>query len=591
VIAVGHFEEQEIDLSGAPWSRRGSYMTLSMNTDTRDHPGRDHDIEPGLYLCDVSGYRLWRWNGVFRVLGLVGDDTVQPQVRSATPSLLVLSAGDGTIEVTWDGSDTMRFRVRGVGMRLVQSVIDPLDSALAFPMNDNAWRLLMGEDTHFVATRLGGTLTVDAPRVRTGASDTDDRKVVDFRPDVHGVGEFAVTQYETGYAARAFWLPFDEARAAVALELAGWADGFPRISQDLAPTSDAAAALLWSNTVGPRGILSRPGVLMSKNWMHAIWSWDNCFVSLGVAGGDPQLAWDQFMLPFDLQAPDGMLADVLHDNGRLWGFCKPPVHGWTLRGLLAAGAVPEGGLAEVYPRLVAWTEWWLTYRDDDGDGLVEYSHGNDSGQDNSTAFDATGFPAAGPDLSAFLVVQMDVLAEVATQLGLDEEAARWATRADHQLGLLLSLLWDGEHFVVRRGGDGVSAHAGASQLFLLPLMLGERLPVRVRERVLADVAANLTPYGVASESPESALYEADGYWRGPIWAPTTYLVIDGLRACGQRQLADDIGRRFLDTVRRGGFAENFEATTGRPLRDRGYSWSAAVFLMLARELESEESTP
>ena len=61
---------------------------------------------------------------------------------------------------------------------------------------------------------------------------------------------------------------------------------------------------------------------------------------------------------------------------------------------------------------------------------------------------------------------------------------------------------------------------------------------------------------------------------------------DGLRACGRDELAADVGRRFLATVRDGGFAENFEATTGRPLRDRGYSWSAAVLLLLASELEA-----
>ena len=93
----------------------------------------------------------------------------------------------------------------------------------------------------------------------------------------------------------------------------------------------------------------------------------------------------------------------------------------------------------------------------------------------------------------------------------------------------------------------------------------------------------LTAHGVASESPQSAAYEPDGYWRGPIWAPTTYLVIEGLRACGRSDLAEAAATGFLDTVRRGGFAENFEATTGLPLRDRGYSWSASVFLILARE--------
>lgn len=582
MIGATEFVERPVDLSAVPWSRSGSYMALSMNTQTRDHPGRDHAIEPGLYLCDVSGYRLWRWNGVFCVLGLTDAGVHQPEVVAATPTLLELAVDQGSIEVTFDGPDTMRLRCRGVGVRLVQSVLDPLDAALAFPIDEVAWRLQMGEDAHYVVTCLTGTLSVDAPSVRTGDADTRDRKVVDLHPDAHGHAELAITQYQTGYSAPAHWRAFDEAHADSRTSLAQWADRFPAVPEALMPTRDAALSLLWTNTVAPRGNLTRPAVLMSKNWMHAVWSWDNCFVALGLASGDPALAWDQFMLFFDRQAPDGMLADIVTDYGCIWGFCKPPVHGWTLRGLMRGGAVPEGGLQAVYPRLSAWTQWWLSYRDDDADGLAAYFHGCDSGQDNSTAFDETGFPATSPDLAAFLVVQMDVLADVALALGLNDEGDQWRRRADAHLNLLLDQLWAETTFVVRRTYDDRVSTAVHSQLFSLPLILGDRLPEKVRRAMLEQVGSIVTPYGVASESPASPNYSSDGYWRGPIWAPTTYLVIEGLRAAGDAGRADDLGQRFMSTACRSGFAENYEATSGEPLRDRGYSWSAAVFLSLAQ---------
>ena len=115
-----------LDRSAVAWSRRGAYMTLSRNVGKHDHPGRDHDIEPGLYVCDVSGLRLWRSNGVFCVLALRGDDIVDPVVVLATPDVAALRIGEGTLEVTWDGTDTMSLRAVGTGIALVQSVIDPL---------------------------------------------------------------------------------------------------------------------------------------------------------------------------------------------------------------------------------------------------------------------------------------------------------------------------------------------------------------------------------------------------------------------------------------------------------------------------------
>jgi putative isomerase len=581
VIDSSAFRERPIDLEAVPWSRRGSYMSLSMNTEFRDHPGRDHPIEPGLYLCDVSGYRLWRWNGVFRIVGLFDGAPTPLTVIEAKPTFLRLAAEGGEVEITWDGSDTMRFRTNSAGLRFVQSVIDPMDAALAFPVDNSTWRLQMGEDAHYAMSCLDGRLLVDAPRVRTGSGDTEDRKLIDLVPNAEGWAELAITQYRTGYRLPLTWASFDAAMAESAADLESWAAAFPAVTSELQSARDAAISLLWANTVAVRDNLRRPAVLMSKNWMHAVWSWDHCFVALGLAQGDPDLAWDQFMLFFDRQSPDGMLADIISDYGCIWGFCKPPVHGWTLRQLISAGAVPAGGLEEVFPYLAAWTNWWLTYRDDDGDGLAEYFHGCDSGQDNSAAFDEIGFPAASPDLAAFLIVQMDVLSDVAALIGRPEESATWRSRADQQLRALIDGLWADTHFVVRRGGDGAVAHNPFSQLFYLPLILGERLPATVRTALLAEVDAVITPHGVASEGPGSPLHESDGYWRGPIWAPTTYLVLDGLAACGDLARAEALGRGFAAMAQTGGFAENYEATSGRPLRDRGYSWSAAVFLRIA----------
>jgi putative isomerase len=587
VIASSAFRERPIDLEAVPWSRRGSYMSLSMNTQSRDHPGREHPIDPGLYLCDVGGYRLWRWNGVFRIVGLSDGEPAPLTVIEARPTFLRLAAGDGEVEVTSDGPDTIRFRAKSAGLRFVQSVIDPMDAALAFPVNSSTWRLQMGEDAHYAMSCLDGRLVVDAPRVRTGSGDTDDRKVIELVPNAEGRAELAITQYRTGYRPPLAWASFEAAMTESAADLESWAAAFPAVTSDLQSARDAAISLLWANTVAARDNLRRPAVLMSKNWMHAVWSWDHCFVALGLAQGDPALAWDQFMLFFDRQSPDGMLADIITDYGCIWGFCKPPVHGWTLRQLISAGAVPTGGLEEVYPHLAAWTNWWLTCRDDDGDGLAEYFHGCDSGQDNSAAFDEIGFPAASPDLAAFLVVQMDVLSDIAALIGRSEESATWRSRADQQLRVLIEGLWEETHFVVRRGGDGAVAHNPFSQVFYLPLILGERLPETVRTALLAEVDAVITPHGVASEGPGSPLHESDGYWRGPIWAPTTNLILSGLAACGDRARADALGRGFAAMAQAGGFAENYEATSGQPLRDRGYSWSAAVFLHIASTIADQ----
>jgi glycogen debranching enzyme len=108
----------------------------------------------------------------------------------------------------------------------------------------------------------------------------------------------------------------------------------------------------------------------------------------------------------------------------------------------------------------------------------------------------------------------------------------------------------------------------------------------VHTTVAAGIAGRLTAVGLATEHPDSPHYEPDGYWRGPVWAPTTVLVEDGLRRGGEAGLADQVSARFRAACEKAGFAENFDALTGQGLRDRAYTWTASTYLLLAADAES-----
>jgi putative isomerase len=129
-------------------------------------------------------------------------------------------------------------------------------------------------------------------------------------------------------------------------------------------------------------------------------------------------------------------------------------------------------------------------------------------------------------------------------------------------------------------------------LFLsLPIILGKRLPTDVRRELIQRLTRPgrfITPYGLATESPESNAYNPDGYWRGPIWAPSTMVIVEGLAACGEFELAQSLAQKFCDLCTANGFAENFDALTGASLRDRAYTWTASVFLVLGHEYLSDE---
>jgi len=145
---------------------------------------------------------------------------------------------------------------------------------------------------------------------------------------------------------------------------------------------------------------------------------------------------------------------------------------------------------------------------------------------------------------------------------------------------MIDQLWMHDRFAVRAP---MSQHRSstASLLLLMPIVLGPELPAEISALLAQRIEAHLTAYGLATELPTSPHYTPDGYWRGPIWAPSTVLIEDGLRRAGHIRLANDISRRFRALCEKSGFAENFDAQTGAGLRDRAYTWTASSYLHLA----------
>lgn len=397
---------------------------------------------------------------------------------------------------------------------------------------------------------------------------------------------FSIKEYLGEWDGVAEDFDFDTACQTQAESFKKFLDAMPEVATEFEQTRKQAAYLLWSCTVKKSGLLKRDVILMSKNWMDRVWSWDHCFNAMALADGLPEKAWDQLLAPFDLQGEDGSLPDFISEGRTLRGYVKPPIHGWTLGKLIEKIKPTKEQLQEAYERISRWTMWWVNYRDRNGNGLCEYDHGNDSGWDNSTAFLDLP-PTETPDIAAFLSIQAEELAAVAEQLGKDSaEVQGWKDLAKQQISAMLTELFDEEGRPYARQAYTGKKTSPDTLLLRVPAILGDRLPEKVRASLVADLTSDkfLTEWGYATESPASSYYVCDGYWRGPIWAPSTMIIYEALCNCGEEKLAKHIATRFCEMCAKSGFAENFNAQTGEGLRDRAYTWTASVFLVLASKL-------
>ncbi|MEU3339291.1 amylo-alpha-1,6-glucosidase [Streptomyces sp. NPDC002144] len=524
-------------------------------------------------------------NGMHAVLRLMPVDPATadraPTRVEATPGLLTWHADSGHIDLAYESPDTVRLRGSGPGIGVLAAAhsLTPFSGTYFFhdPAADAHVFTSYETGRRYRVTVLSGTLAGATGSQALGGAD----RGLTVTGGADGTWEIAIEELDTSrppYRSRA---AFDDVVESAGRSFAAFLDAVAPWRTSDTPAAELAAYVVWSATVRPAGLVTRPAVLMSKHWMDKVWSWDHCFNALALAPGCPELALDQFALPFDHQEAGGALPDSVTHSEVLYNFVKPPIHGWAFSQLCRRLPAPPSGqqLAQTYDRLRRWTDFWLTARRAPGARLPHYQHGNDSGWDNATTFDPERVVVTA-DLSAFLILQMHELAALAGELGRDGEARRWTEAAAGTQTALLDQLWSGDRFVTRSAATG-DTWSSDCLLDLMPVVLGEHLPAEIGSALADRIKAHLTPHGLATELPTSPHYLADGYWRGPIWAPATVLVEDGLRRAGHHRLADDISARFRALCETHGFAENFDALTGTGLRDRAYTWTASSYLLLA----------
>ncbi|MBP9477696.1 MAG: hypothetical protein KBF12_03670 [Sebaldella sp.] len=556
----------QINIDNISFSRYGSFLSIS-NYKTPKELGK------GLYIRNIRGGDENLGN--FLLVELIENNVSIDYDIEMTPSLLTLKGKMGKLEFIL--SEQNEIRIRGSHCKLRLTLNNESYDHIISHENNNWEFNSYSKHIKSMFVPLAGKTNVIAPwneerseKVQVELSDDNIECVLHF--------------YKGVYLPKKEYEKFDSCLEAVNNDFNKWISSFPT-PKDYNYENNLAAYVLWNNVVFSEGVLSHDSVYMSKNWMTNIWSWDNCFVAMSLIENHPKLAWDQLLVFYATQDESGLFPDYVNDKYASFSCCKPPIHGWTIKYLYEKN--PDffsDKLDIVYDMLSKWTNFWLQYRTYENDIIPKYFHGNDSGWDNSTIFHDGG-PIESPDLISFLITQMNFLAEVAEKIGLNSESLNWKNKSTKFLDILIKEFWNGKKFIARKieGNKKLPVTAGDSLISFIPLILGNLLPENILEELVNGLKEDnrfLTPYGLATESISSSFYNPDGYWRGPIWAPVMMIIIDSLNRAGKTDFSNELRKKYLNLIKTGGLAENFNAKTGEGLRDKGFAWTSAVFLIL-----------
>lgn len=571
----------QLDLNNVPFTRRNSYMVVSNISDDFKMFGRKLNKKSGLYLRSVRGQCRTTPFIAHLVPTIYGKPVEYTYEATEAEIIITIRNSECKIEITF--ADDRTLLIRGIGEGVGISLEDLAeeysfyDYVLQIPYKNHIYyeaNLFKSGSKYILMNQLGNKELVQEWEMQTAVNCQ-----VNFE---ESRGEFlaVIEEAQIEWEYREYSFDFDACVARQKQDVADYAEKMPEVPADLKKEKLLAAYINWCSQVKKEGILTRDALYPSKNWMIGAFSWDHCFIAQALSYHLPEEAWNQFMIMFDYQDETGRIPDAVTDGTITWNFCKPPVHGWTLMKMMEHMELSHEQLVQAYDRLSKWTNWWYAYRDNDNDGICEYYHGNDSGWDNATVF-KDSMTIESPDLSAELVLQQETLAYLAELLDRKSEAEEWKIRAQKQLADMLVHCF--------QGNKPVAVDCGTNQVVecdcLLPyvaIILGNRLPKEKRDYMVKALKEEfLAPGGIATEKTSSPFYLSDGYWRGPIWAPSTMMVLDGLYQLGEKEFVKDVTRRYVDMVKKSGFPENFDSVSGDGNRDRAFSWTASTFLVIA----------
>jgi Trehalase len=117
---------------------------------------------------------------------------------------------------------------------------------------------------------------------------------------------------------------------------------------------------------------------------------------------------------------------------------------------------------------------------------------------------------------------------------------------------------------------------------LLPLYSGAISKERAKQlvEVLKNDKQFASNFPIASVPINSEWFKPHGYWQGPAWLNTNWLIIDGLNRYGYHQEAEKIAKKSVEMVEASGAYEYFSPLDGSPAGARDFSWTAALVIDL-----------
>lgn len=528
----------DYDLRAVPFSRKGSFLSVLENDDDRT-----------LYLSVTRSPEMWSQRLYLVKLTPVLDNIALPFEYDVEPGRLMIRTCMGRIEMSFD--DGHRLHIRGTSVRLrMQFKTIPFENCV--PKGNGAWEVSLSVVGRLLCVPVAGALYCDAKW------DVEKRRADDFImewiPPV-GSDQFeAVIENDYNTIARLDrYMSFDDCVRDSEREFEYFRKRYPALHAQYARQEKLAAWVIWIHMLGPSGNLKHPVVYMTRTQWTRAFGWQQSFQAMA-ASGDIHEAWKLLLTIFDYLDKGGQIPDSVGDIGATYRVTKPALQGLAMLYLMDrcdTSGVTREEYADLYDKMTRFTNWWLIFRDRNKSGLPQYFHSDESPGEFCSVF-REGMPLYASDVAAFVALMADACSKLAERLDDGENAARWAEISKSIVARMVDMLWDGDRFLSKMVKTGKVVE-NENVLCMLPVMLGDRLPADVLEKLIAHLSSEeefLAPNGITMENMRASVGKPVP--RGAVVFQSV-LVCVGLMIADRKALAKEIARRSVSVMVEKGF--------------------------------------
>jgi glycogen debranching enzyme len=324
------------------------------------------------------------------------------------------------------------------------------------------------------------------------------------------------------------------------------------------------------------------------------------------------------------------------------GITQPPILATVVRMMYEHSSDRTQALEHVrrvWPKLLAYHRWFIRYRDPTHQGWVVSVHPWETGMDNSPMWDEAMAKVPIDDLPPYQ--RQDTTHVDSAQRPTKEDYDRFLTllyryrqvhyepqkvveqapfkvidictnsiflRAQEDLLKLAEYLEEKSVYSELKAYIELSKHAffakyrsehplfqsqnAITQKFLDADTSAGFLPLYAHA-VTPEQAARMVPvledwlkkveYGVPSIDAHDPRFDAQRYWRGPVWINVNWMISAGLRDYGYHQLAARLDNYSFKLIEQNGFVEYYDPLKGAGAGSPNFSWTAALYLWMKSE--------